>query len=187
MRLVISLAALAILTLISAPTTPWAAEQTKTIQLITTGGEAFPIGSLTAPFDGSAGPYTLTIDHHQGFQDYFLSMKEMKCLEGPELWCHLPYPYPSGKTLSGSDLRWLEHDLIFLFKTPGEYGANLWNGIYYKMALDPETGVITGEARAVDLNLLASPHDDLSQPALGEYDLEDFDASARWLPKLEIR
>ena len=55
-------------------------------------GEQLDIGSVTFMPGADGVRYTLTIDHSH-FTDYFLSMKEMKCLEGPELWCHLPYPY----------------------------------------------------------------------------------------------
>ncbi|WP_428034474.1 hypothetical protein [Amphritea sp.] len=128
--------------------------------------------------------YTITLDHHL-FKDYFLSMKEMKCLEGPELWCFIPYPYSQPRTVTSDDLRWLEHDLLFMFKQPEAFGANFWNGIYYKMALTDQG--VHGTAQALDLNKLASPPDDLSQPPIGEYDIDEADLDKRWLPYIEIR
>lgn len=152
------------------------------IYLVDKLGEQIDIGSINIANAGAA--YSLHVDHTK-FADYFLSMKEMKCLEGPELWCHIPYPYKHPATLSSGDLSWLSHDLLFMFKSPGEFGANFWNGIYYNLEL--VDGVITGEAQAVDLNHLASPPDDLSIPPYGEYDRDELDLKARWLPRIEIR
>ncbi len=128
--------------------------------------------------------YRLILDHHR-FRDHFLSMKELKCLEGPELWCYIPYPYDNPRTLSPTDLRWLEHDLLFLFKRRGEFGADFWNGIYYRLTL--VDGEIQGEARALDLNLLASPPDQTLLPPISDADLDEADLLKRWLPKLSIR
>lgn len=152
------------------------------IYLVDKLGEQIDIGSLN--IINSVAEYELHVDHAK-FADYFLSMKEMKCLEGPELWCHIPYPYKHPARLSSDDLSWLSHDLLFMFKSPGEFGANFWNGIYYNLEL--VDGVITGEAQAVDLNHLASPPDDLSIPPYGEYDRDELDLTARWLPRIEIR
>ena len=127
--------------------------------------------------------YQLSLDHHR-FQDHFLSMKEMKCLEGPELWCHIPYPYKNPRILNSKDQRWLEHDLLFLFKRNTEFGANFWNGIYYKISV--EDGQLKGTAQALDLNLLASPPEHLERPPISELDLEEADLQKRWLPTLRI-
>lgn len=151
------------------------------IYLVDKLGEQIDIGSLNITNSGAA--YSLHVDHAK-FADYFLSMKEMKCLEGPELWCHIPYPYEHPAALSSDNLSWLSHDLLFMFKSPGEFGANFWNGIYYNLQV--VDGVITGEAQAVDLNHLASPPDDLNIPPYGEYDRDDLDLTARWLPRIEI-
>lgn len=127
--------------------------------------------------------YELTMIREQ-FQDYFLSMKEMKCLEGPELWCHLAYPYEQPRIVTVNDLRWLEHDLLFMFKTPKEFGANFWNGIYYQLQV--VDGMIKGEAQAIDLNALASPPDNLNEPPIGEAERDEVDRDKRWLPMIEI-
>lgn len=113
------------------------------------------------------------------------ALKEMKCLEGKEVWCFIPYPYEHPKTVSASNLRWLEHDLLFMFKALNAFGANLWNGIYYDMAV--EDGLIRGKAKAVDLNYIAGPPDDLSVPPYGEFDIGEVEASVRRLPFIEIR
>jgi hypothetical protein len=119
------------------------------------------------------------------FKDFFLSMKEMKCLEGKEIWCFIPYPYEHPDTVSADDLRWLEHDLLFMYKALNAFGADLWNGVYYNLAV--EDGVIRGSARAVDLNYIAGPPDDLSVPPYGKFDIGDLETSSRWLPFIEIR
>jgi hypothetical protein len=119
------------------------------------------------------------------FTDYFLSMKEMKCLEGPELMCHLPYPYRNPHWLSDTRLHWLEHDLLFMFKRPSEYGVNFWNGILYKLTAT-DYGY-SGTGRAVDLNELAAPPEDLEAPAFKGVYLEALSTENRWLPRLEIR
>lgn len=148
------------------------------------GNELFiGVVSFTPQQEGSR--YTLHIDH-ASFQDYFLSMKEMKCLEGgPELMCHLPYPYKQPNTVNERDLSWLSHDLLFMFKKKEEFGANFWNGIFYNLRL--ENGVIIGKAEAVDLNLLASPPHDLSVPPMNESERDEVDRDKRWLPDLVIR
>jgi hypothetical protein len=65
--------------------------------------------------------------------DHFLSMKEFKCLDGAtEVTCHVPYPYRNPNTITGGNLVWLEHSLLFLFKQPRDFGAKLWNGSYYQ-------------------------------------------------------
>lgn len=157
-------------------------EGERRIYLVDKSGERIDIGALTITDKGTG--YSLHVDH-SGFSDYFLSMKEMKCLEGPELYCHIPYPYEHPASLSSNDLSWLSHDLLFMFKSPKEFGANFWNGIFYN--LEVVDGVIKGRAQAVDLNHLASPPDDLTVPPYGQYDRDELDLNARWLPFIEIR
>jgi hypothetical protein len=156
----------------------------KDIILVDKQGNQIPIGKILFKQSGMGSSYVLHIDHAK-FTDYFLSMKEMKCLEGPELWCHIPYPYTQPKTVTPTDMRWLEHDLLFMFKKKEAFGANFWNGIYYRMHIAND--VIRGEAQAVDLNLLASPPADLEQPPIGDSVLDEIDPDTRWLPGLEIR
>ncbi|WP_461482436.1 hypothetical protein [Porticoccus sp.] len=157
----------------------------KSIYLKDNNNVDHPIGNVkfSSGTDGAIA-YSLNIDTER-FKDFFLSMKEMKCLEGKEIWCFIPYPYQHPRSVSADDLRWLEHDLLFMFKTPTEFGANLWNGIYYEMVVEDE--VIRGTARAIDLNYIASPPDDLSTPPYTELEIEDLEPAARWLPYIEIR
>lgn len=156
----------------------------KQIILLDKQGNESIIGTVDFTPGISGSHYELHMDH-SGFTDYFLSMKEMKCLEGPELWCHLAYPYEQPHLVTQEDLSWLSHDLLFMYKKREEFGANFWNGIYYQMHI--EDGVINGEAQAVDLNLLASPPDDLSVPPMNEGERDELDRDKRWLPDLIIR
>lgn len=160
-------------------------EGNKSIYLIDKQGVAIQVGHIDFQPQNGQIQYQLKMDHQGKFKDYFLSMKEMKCLEGPELMCHLAYPYQQPHQVSADDMSWLSHDLLFMYKKPAEFGANFWNGIYYQLSVEGD--VIKGEAKAVDLNLLASPPDDLTQPPFGEFEREDLDPKLRWLPLLEIR
>ncbi|WP_432696135.1 hypothetical protein ACQUQP_16540 [Marinobacterium sp. YM272] len=155
------------------------------IYLIDRQGMEQAIGSISIEADGASYHYRIDLDLSR-FKDHFLSMKEMKCLEGPELWCYVPYPYDNPRRIAADDLQWLEHDLLFLFKEADTFGARLWNGIYYSLDVS-EDGAIRGEARALDLNLIASPPDDLRLPPIGQYDISDFKLESRWLPDIEIR
>ena len=148
-------------------------------------GNEVAIGQIEfTPLNSTDSQFRVRLDHSL-FKDYFLSMKEMKCLEGPELWCAIPYPYKQPRTVSLTNLRWLEHDLLFMFKKLDSFGANFWNGIYYRLEIEPEQ--IVGKAHALDLNMLASPPDDMSSPPIGELDIDEPDLDQRWLPFIVIR
>lgn len=133
--------------------------------------------------DGSVA-FTVTMDHAK-FMDYFLSMKEFKCLSSPvEVTCHVPYPYAQPGKVTLQDLTWLEHNLLFLFKTPAEFGAKLWNGVYFRFQVT-EQG-LRGTPMAIDLNLISAPPDDLSIPTFGPDARDPFSAGARWIESITI-
>lgn len=182
-RLALILFALGLTTPLPATENP-ALSGDKQVFLLDNKGKPIPIGTISFKPSDKGAAYELAINY-QAFTDYFLSMKEMKCLEGPELWCHLRYPYKHENVVRRDDLRWLSHDLLFMFKKPKEFGANFWNGIYYDLRLEGDN--IIGQAQAVDLNQLAAPPDDLTTPPYGEYDREDIEPSNRWLPGLLIQ
>ncbi|WP_428623011.1 hypothetical protein [Sedimenticola sp.] len=164
------------------PTRSWAA--TGKVYLIDNKAVRHEVADISLAPKNSGHSYRLNMQYDR-FTDYFLSMKEMKCLEGPELMCHLPYPYRNPHWLSDTELHWLEHDLLFMFKQPSEYGANFWNGILYR--LTPTDYGYSGIGMAVDLNELAAPPDDLDTPAFKGIDLEELSTKNRWLPRMEIR
>lgn len=156
----------------------------KSIFLLDNGGKETLIGEVEFSQRGDQVAYRLEM-HLEKFKDFFLSMKEMKCLEGREIWCFIPYPYDNPRTVTADDMRWLEHDLLFMHKALNAFGANLWNGIYYD--LEVADGTIRGQAKAVDLNYIAGPPDDLTTPPYGEFDIGEVQATARWFPAIEIR
>jgi len=148
--------------------------------------ESFDIGVITtkATEDNRTG-YDIKWKTDQ-FEDHFLSMRPFKCLSGGEkLWCHTPYPYEIKRQLVGDDVTDLEYDLIFVWKPEGEYGINLWNGVYYQ--LEPTEFGWKGVMQDYDLNILGIP------PAAGELrpilkkDLHESSTEDHFLPFIEIR
>jgi hypothetical protein len=162
----------------------WELAGTKTISLHSQDGQAIPIGTVTFRPEGRRTAFVISLDHAR-FKDFFLSMKEFKCLEGPEVMCHVPYPHRNPGTVTVDDLAWLEHSLLFLHKSQAEFGAKLWNGLYYRMAIT-EAGIV-GTAQAVDLNLIGAPPADSTIPPYPPADRSDIDPASRWLGRLTIR
>ena len=118
-------------------------------------------------------------------QDFFLSMREFKCLPAAtEVTCVVPYPYPQPGKVTSADLSWLEHNLRFLFKQPADFGAKLWNGVMFKFAASG--GALVGRPQAVDLNQMSAPPDNPNQPPFGPMEREPYAPGARWLSELRI-
>lgn len=117
-------------------------------------------------------------------QDFFLSMREFKCLPAAEVTCVVPYPYAQPGKVTPTDLSWLEHNLLFLFKQPTDYGAKLWNGVIFKFAVTPDA--LVGSPQAVDLNLMSAPPDNLNRPPFGPMEREPYPPGTRWLSGLRI-
>ncbi len=119
------------------------------------------------------------------FSDQFLSMRPFNCITDPKEWyCYLQYPYELNNTISSADLTDLEYQLLFVLKSPSEFGIDAWNGLYFKLAL-AQPQVIVGTALSGDLNVLQSPPEPNTRPIdLGEFIDE---SSARRFPKLIIR
>ncbi|MDX2368449.1 MAG: hypothetical protein QNK36_08615 [Colwellia sp.] len=157
---------------------------TKQISLFDNKGKRLSIGSINFSTQEKIIHYQINLEH-KVFTDYFLSMKEMKCLEGPELWCHLAYPYDSPRNITETDFSWLSHDLLFMYKKNSEFGANFNNGIYYDFKL--ESGRLIGTAMALDLNLLAAPPEDKTNPPITVHDIDEIELTNRWLPTIEIK
>ena len=159
---------------------------TKTIVLHSRNGEALPIGQVKFRPAGGRTAYEVEIDHHR-FKDFFLSMKEFKCLEGEggaEVFCHVPYPYPHPRTVTEKDLSWLEHELLFFFKTPQDFGAKLWNGILFRLDATPKGWV--GTPMAVDLNLIGAPPDRADVAPYGAGERSEIDPARRWFNRITI-
>lgn len=167
----------------SAATTA-ALEGTRQITLHAQGGAKVVIGQVRlTPGPQETSRFELTMNH-AAFTDHFLSMREFKCLGGgTEILCHVPYPYPHPATVTDADPAWLEHALLFMFKKPGEFGAKLWNGVYWKLTRT-ERGWV-GSPQAVDLNQIGAPPDKPGppfRPALRS----DMPAGARWFERLTV-
>lgn len=162
----------------------WELAGTKTISLHSQDGQAIPIGTVTFQPEGRRTAFVISLDHTR-FKDFFLSMKEFKCLDGREVMCHVPYPHRNPATVTAGDLGWLEHSLLFLHKSPAEFGAKLWNGLYYRMRIT-DAGIV-GTAQAVDLNLIGAPPDDPGVLPYPPADRTDIDPASRWLGTLTIR
>ncbi|ARD43183.1 hypothetical protein [Colwellia sp. PAMC 21821] len=157
---------------------------TKKIHLFDNKGEKYFIGTVTFSNNAEKIHYKIDVEH-QIFKDYFLSMKEMKCLEGPELWCHLAYPYSSPRNITTTDFSWLSHDLLFMYKKASQFGANFYQGIYYRFELKSDK--LSGTAMAVDLNLLAAPPKNTTLPPVTAHDIDELEPTNRWLPVIEIQ
>jgi hypothetical protein len=170
---------------LAGPAGAWELSGTKSITMYSREGEAVPIGTIEFHPEGKRVGFTLHMDHGK-FKDYFLSMKEFKCLEGSgEIACHVPYPDKHPATIDGADFAWLEHSLLFMFKQPSDYGAKLWNGLYFRMQRT-DTGLV-GTPEAVDLSLIGAPPDDLTVPPFGKYERTKIDPATRWFNRITIQ
>lgn len=157
----------------------------KSVVAVTSDGGRLPIG--TAQFssgEGGTAKFRLSL-RTEMFTDHFLSMREFKCLSAAkEISCHVPYPYANPATVSRGNYAWLEHSLLFLHKSPAEFGAKLWNGVYYEFR--EEGTALVGTPKAVDLNDISAPPDDPAVPPFGPAQRHDMPADARWIRKLVI-
>jgi len=164
----------------------WQMEGEKIITAHTRDKQHIVMGTVrfTPLGDGTTG-FKLTMNHDK-FTDYFLSMKEFKCLgNAVEVTCHVPYPYRHAAKITAGDYAWLEHNLLFLFKLPNEFGAKLWNGLYYKFRLT-DNGLV-GEPMAIDLNHISAPPDDLTTPPYGADARDPVPPGARWLESITVQ
>jgi hypothetical protein len=163
----------------------WQLDGVKAVVAHTRDKQQVTIGTITfAPQPDGTSSFKLDMDHSK-FTDYFLSMKEFKCLASAvEVSCHVPYPYRHPGKVTPTDFSWLEHNLLFLFKLPNEFGAKLWNGMYFKFKLT-DSGLV-GEPMAIDLNRISAPPDDLNTPTFGPDARDPVPPGARWLESITI-
>jgi hypothetical protein len=177
--------ALTLVLLAALPAAAWEFQGRKSLIATTRDQQRIPIGSIQfEPRGDGSIAFVVSMDHSK-FTDHFLSMKEFKCLTGPaEIFCHVPYPYPQPGTISARDLSWLEHSLMFLFKLPNEFGAKLWNGVYFRFE-STEQGLV-GRPQAIDLNRISAPPLIPGRPPYGAANRDDIAAGARWIESLAI-
>ena len=100
----------------------------------------------------------------------------------------MPCPYPQPGTVSvqpgAINLAGLAHALLFMFKTPAEFGAKLWNGVYFPLHLT-DLG-LEGRPQAVDLNRISAPPDKPGPPPFRPALRDDIAPSARGFARLTI-
>ncbi len=143
------------------------------------------IGRLVVTAFGEDDGYRFDLDG-DAFGDYFLSMRPFKCITHTDkMLCYLPYPYENRRNIDAEDLTDLEYDLLFIARSPKEYGIDPWNGRYFRLGWDD--GAMAGEIHEVDLDELAVPPDEGNLRPLTEDDLTPAEASpGRWTPALRI-
>ena len=167
--------------------TAWAGplDGDKTVHLHGRDGTKVAIGQVRfTPAAGGRTTVQVRMDPER-LKDFFLSMREFKCVEAPaEVQCHVPYPYKNPGTVTPQDLGWLEHQLLFFYKQPTDFGAKLWNGLYYRLALNDQG--LTGTPQAVDLNAIGAPPARLDVPPYGPAERSDLPPDARWFYRLTI-
>lgn len=120
------------------------------------------------------------------FTDHFLSMRPFRCIEGDTEWfCYLSYPYDLRSEITEDDLSDLEYQLLFIRKTPSEFGIDAWNGLYYQLQLESD-GTLTGKLLEGDLNTLQSPPAEKYAKPINLDEFIEGDTSRRLFPTLRI-
>ena len=158
---------------------------TKTVLAVAADGKQTAIATVQFA-KAAGGKSSFKVDlKPEVMTDYFLSMREFKCLPAnKEITCYVRYPYKTPDTVGAGDLAWLEHHLLFLYKTPAEFGAKLWNGVYFE--LHEEGNRLVGTPQAIDLNEISSPPEDLSVPPYGKTQRHEIPDGARWIRQIVI-
>lgn len=162
----------------------WTLEGEKRLVLHARTGEDFPIGTVAfKPRADGSQDFEVRIDP-EATTTYFLSMRNFRCVEGEEITCHVPYPYPIGGGVTLDDLTWLEHGLLFLTKSPGEFGAKFENGLYFR--LERTGSGLRGIPQGIDLEYIGSPPDDQTIPPYLQVDRYDEAEGDRFISYLTI-
>jgi len=161
----------------------WNLDGTKQVLLHSRGGDSIPIGTVNFSHAGDNIAFHLSINTNK-MKSYFLSMRDFRCIDGEEVTCYVPYPYVNAGIIKAGDYSWLEHSFLFFTKSPREFGARMENGIYFAFKLTSE-GLI-GTPQRVDLNLIASPPEDLTVAPFSQVERRDEPAGARWIESISI-
>jgi len=143
------------------------------------------IGTLAVEAFDEEGGFRVTLDE-DAFGDYFLSMRPFRCItHRDKMLCHLPYPYENRRRLSREDLTDLEYDLLFIARSPTEYGIDPWNGRYFDLRWEGDR--LVGDLFEMDLDILAAPPEDGSLRPLADAERVPLGASeSQWAPVLRI-
>ena len=155
----------------------------KDIVLHTEDGQSLAIGTVTFTPDGDKARFKIVFDDKK-FTQYFLSMREFKCIEGPEILCHVPYPYPNAGVVTAADLSWLEHSLLFFYKRPADYGAKMAHGLVYTLTMTPDG--FLGTPQSIDLDEIATPPEDLTAAFFTGEHRSHIQQGSRWYDSLTI-
>lgn len=161
----------------------WSLDGTKQVLLHSRGGGSIPIGTVTFSRYGNNVAFRLSLNT-SAMKPYFLSMRDFKCIDGEEVTCHVPYPYANAQIITADDYSWLEHSFLFFTKSPSEFGARMENGIYFAFKLTNEG--LVGTPQRVDLNIIASPPDDLTIAPFSQVERQDEPRGARWIESISI-
>ena len=163
----------------------WELQGVKSITATTRDNQRITLGSVRfEPQGDGTVSFSVTLEPAR-FTDHFLSMKEFKCLDGPgEVVCHVPYPHAQPGTITPGDLAWLEHNLLFLYQLPTDFGAKLWNGLYFQ--LEPTEQGLRGRPQAIDLNYISAPSDTPEQPPYQAEQRDEITPGVRWIQSLTI-
>jgi hypothetical protein len=156
----------------------------KDIVLHTRDSKTIVIGTVHFTPQGDGAAFRIVFDDKK-FTQYFLSMREFKCVEGEEVFCHVPYPYPNPDKVSAKDLSWLEHALLFFYKRPQDYGAKMSHGLIYTFKLTPNG--LVGTPQSIDLDEIAVPPDDKSVAFFSGDHRYDIPPHDRWVESVTIR
>jgi hypothetical protein len=143
------------------------------------------IGSLEVDAFDAAGGFRVTLNDEL-FGDFFLSMRPFRCMTHRDrMLCHLPYPYENRRRIARDDLTDLEYDLLFIARSPTEYGIDPWNGRYFRLRWDGDD--IVGEMYETDLDILASPPEAGDYRPLANAEMLPVQAGgSQWAPVLRI-
>jgi len=155
----------------------------KKVFLDSPSGESLQIGTVTMQGEPNAMDITFVLDESK-FSDQFLSMRPFKCIDGSPMVCRLAYPYEKENRISADNFGDLEYEFLFISRSPTEYGIDPYNGRYY--VISEKQGKLTGEIRAVDLNILAAPPEEGNTRPITEADLDPLEASNERFPVLRI-
>jgi hypothetical protein len=155
---------------------------TRSVALLTPGGEETVIGRLRVERQGDGYRIAFDLDDAK-FAERFLAMRPFRCLESSTVaLCH--FPYPGAGQISATDLTDLEYQLMFLRKPRAALSLDSRDGQYYELRWT-EQG-IDGVLRAVDMEPIIVPGPDTKRPIRREQ-LEPVDPATAWLPYLRIR
>ena len=145
----------------------------RVVSLETGQGERVEIGRITFSTADSGLSYDMAMTEAP-FENFFLSMRPFRCIDGDAVYCHLEYPYEKQALVSGEDFSALEYDLLFIVKAPSDYGIDPFHGRYFRLARDG-VGGLRGALHAVDLGILAVPPEAGVTRPIGADELDEID------------